>query len=338
MSLVCRAQTVLREEGLVPFLAKGTRYATTATRDILDRAVATPIKKARFERRHGTPVDVMERDWDYLILLDACRYDFFADQNTIDGELDSVFSAGSHSKEFCRKHFASREFYDTVYVTANGYGARIGAETFHDLVFTDESDAVADVDILHSTMQGLAPQTVSEAAVRAHERHPHRRLVVHFMQPHMPYLGDRAAELRRRVEQDGLVVRSRDPEKIAQYDVSNSDVVSGLDGAYRNGVITADELREVYAENLDIVLEHVTDLIDQLDGKVVVTADHGEYLGERGLAGHYEHEYTEALRKVPWLVVESDHRPKITTEPPTHTQVAEADAVEERLRTLGYTE
>jgi len=38
---------------------------------------------------------------------------------------------------------------------------------------------------------------------------------------------------------------------------------------------------EAYNENLDIVLTEIEALLDELDGKSVITADHGNLVGER---------------------------------------------------------
>lgn len=44
---------------------------------------------------------VMREEWDYLIILDACRYDYFAAiwENYFDGELEKRVSLGSGTLE-----------------------------------------------------------------------------------------------------------------------------------------------------------------------------------------------------------------------------------------------
>jgi len=338
MGLVHSGYRALKEEGPASPAVKASKYITTESKNTIRKRLLNYPRNRLFQRTHGPAVDVMEQDWDVLVILDACRYDIFAETVNIDGELTSINSRGSHSEEFCTAHFANRKHHDTVYVTANGYGARIGSESFHDLIFTDEDDSVSDVDVKHSTITGLAPSTVVDAAVNANNKYPNKRMIVHFMQPHMPYLGSKADELRRRVEDEGLVVRSRDPEKIEKYDTDEINVVSGLDGAFREGYITESELRQIYTENLEIVLEHVKELLEEVTGKVVITSDHGEHLGEDGLAGHFKYKYTEELRIVPWLVVDNGPRPEITEEEPVTSATVSEDAVEKRLKNLGYKE
>jgi len=326
---------VLREDGIYSFIKKSLKYCGDNLYNLVDRTALRPSKRFFFHRKYAKGIDIMARDWDYLIFLDACRYDIFRQYVNLDGELESVISKGSHSREFCKAHFDGQEYFDTVYVTANGYGAQIGESTFHDLIFTDEMDSVPDADVLHSTRSGLAPSTVYNAAVEAYEDYPDKRIIIHFMQPHMPYFGSKADALRRRVEKEGLTIRSRKKEKIDNSQ-RKENVESGLDGAFRKGYITAKELRKVYIENLQTVIPYIRRLLGELDGKIVVTSDHGEYLGEYGKAGHYEYEYSEELRMVPWLTVSSDSRPDITNEEPTDVSTIGEGTVEKRLAELGY--
>lgn len=58
---------------------------------------------------------------------------------------------------------------------------------------------------------------------------------------------------------------------------------------------TREAALELYEENLWIALEAAADLIPELDGRVVVTADHGEAFGEQGIWEHHI--------EVPWLKV-----------------------------------
>lgn len=60
---------------------------------------------------------------------------------------------------------------------------------------------------------------------------------------------------------------------------------------------------KAYEKNLEQVLEHVEELSNILEGKTVVTADHGDLLGENGLYGHPGNSNLKVLRKVPWDVI-----------------------------------
>jgi arylsulfatase A-like enzyme len=64
------------------------------------------------------------------------------------------------------------------------------------------------------------------------------------------------------------------------------------------------QIKQVYNANLRRALESVEELIESLDGKVVITADHGEMLGEKGLYSHPHGVYFKELVEVPWFVVD----------------------------------
>lgn len=317
------------------------RYST----DSLLNALQNPVElykevgrlwdQVRFGVTHPDAVDVMAEDWDYLLILDACRYDVFEDVNWIDGDLRSVISAGSHSEEFCEANFEGRTFSDTVYVTANAFGARIGDGVFHDLVYTGET-VNEDFVGWHAFSERMEPETIYRATLDAVETYPNKRVIAHFMQPHTPYLGERASEIRERVAEEGLIVRSRQPEKVEQYSLDDDDVVVSLKEAAELGYVSHEEIREVYVENLRLVLEHVASLVSELDGKVVITADHGEYLGEDGQLGHPKYSYGEAVREVPWLVVDSETRPEIVAEDSVKRSDVDDEDIEEHLKDLGY--
>jgi len=64
---------------------------------------------------------------------------------------------------------------------------------------------------------------------------------------------------------------------------------------------TRETVMSYHEENLRIALESIADLIDSLDGKVVVTADHGEAFGEQGVWEHHIETHIPPLVEVPWL-------------------------------------
>lgn len=254
-------------------------------------------------------IDVFEEDWDNLVILDACRYDEFVRCADLPGTTQHRKSRGSASKEFVRGNFAGKDLRDTVYVSANGWYAKLEAELETELFayrFTDR-------DIL----EGLTshPETVTNEALDAAEKHPHKRLVIHYMQPHRPFLGSTGRDLF-------------DPRQPFVDMMAASDA-------------THEDLRESYRENLDLVLQSVEDLLSTITGKTVITADHGELLGEREWPipirhyGHPEGVYIKTLTKVPWHIIEGEKRRTIKKDTPQSTDHDYHD-VEKNLKDLGY--
>lgn len=66
-------------------------------------------------------------------------------------------------------------------------------------------------------------------------------------------------------------------------------------------------LREIYKSNLEIALRYVTKLVRKLSGHIVVTADHGEFLGEYGMYGHPPGRKLPELIEVPWLEIDKSN-------------------------------
>jgi len=84
--------------------------------------------------------------------------------------------------------------------------------------------------------------------------------------------------------------------------------------------------------------------MENLAGKTVVTADHGQAIGERfrpvpiRYYGHPAGVYADPLVTVPWLVDNRGDRKEIVAESPQAEAYVEADIVSDRLEDLGYAE
>ncbi len=258
-------------------------------------------------------VDVFAADWDTLVILDACRYDAFRARSELPGDTERRVSRGSMTPEWVRANFANRRLHDTVYVTANGNYARVADEIDAELhrvvgLWEDEHRVGPDDAV-------LLPETVTEAAVDAYEQHPNKRLLVHYVQPHYPYVGPTGRE---------------------RFDPT--ETLTSLASA---GDLSSLPVRQAYRENLDLVLSEVERLLETVEGRTVVTSDHGELLGERLWPvpmrdyGHPGGIYVEDLVTVPWHVYESGGRRRVVSEPPVETTLDD-EAVRRNLRRLGY--
>lgn len=266
----------------------------------------------RFGARTHDPagLDVMAADWDVLVVLDACRYDTFAAVHDLPGTLRRVRSRGSHTSEFVWGNFAERSLHDAVYVTANVVpGLYDEALDFHHVerVFEDGFDGETGT---------VPPDAVAARARRAAERFPNKRLIVHYLQPHFPF-------------------RDAPVEGYGTMDFWDAVATGELS-------VSTERVYDWYRENLKWALSSVRDLLPALDGRVVVTADHGNAFGERSFPvpmrewGHPWGTYIDPLVEVPWLVRESDSRPRITEDPPTDQSGFDEEILRSRLEALGY--
>ncbi|QKY15560.1 hypothetical protein [Halorubrum sp. CBA1229] len=305
-------------------LFTGLRHPNRAVKYILSGARQT-VQNAYFRLKYGDGIDVTDRDWDNLILLDACRYDYFKEENHIEGDLEPVVSKGSRSWEFMMKNFEGNDLSDTVYVTANPFADQLSDDIFYTVepVFHDWYDDAGTV----------RPEKIVEAARSAQELYPQKRLIIHFMQPHDPYLGNTGAELRDRFNLHGWNKYHGHNNK--EHSQSGNSVWDKV----KTGEISHETLRTAYRENLNLVLEHADTLVTELDGRTVITADHGELLGDQWIGPQYGHPggvYTEDLCIVPWLVIESETRRVVKSEDPIGFDRLDETTRKDRLRDLGY--
>lgn len=263
-------------------------------------------------------VDVVAEEWDTLVLLDACRYDDFAAVHDLPGELEYRISRGSHTVEFLTGNFAGRELLDTVYVTASPQLSfkNIDAQ-FHAV------DNVWDGSGWDEELGTVRPETMAERALAAAERYPNKRLVVHFIQPHYPFIQD---------------------VDLFAGSLKDSGVLDIWGRQMRGDRETSPEaLRAAYRRNLVVALPAVRTLLETVPGRTVVTSDHGNMFGERAFPvpirewGHPPGIYTEPLVKVPWLVSDGE-RKEIEAAPANKRGVDASGNAEERLQALGYIE
>lgn len=270
--------------------------------------------------RQNDRIDIFEEDWDNLLILDGCRYDTFAERVKIDGELQSRHTHTSHSTEFIEHNFRGETHHDTVYITTNPYIHMIDPDSFYALVdMLDEWDAET---------QTVHPRDVVSEAIERAELYEDKRLIVHFMQPHYPFIGETGREIDHR----GFHGNDDEPTTPSIWRAMLYNMINAGD----------EQLETAYRENLDIVLEEVERLLDHIDGKTVITSDHGNMLGER-LApfyfkayGHPQGVRCQALNHLPWFVPTFDSRRETTTDEPVLVEHSDEEKIDERLTALGY--
>ena len=259
-------------------------------------------------------VNVMEENWDFLIVLDACRYDYFSEvyRDFFDGKLEKIISVGCSTVEWLKRSFT--DYYsDVIYISANPYiNSKVGIEGFyakrHFYRVVDVWDFGWD-----NELGTVPPREVNKAALKQYLKHPEKRFIIHYLQPHAPYLSDKFRQkgYEKLNPEDGQVLSSITGyrrvnryfesminvagtllsklnivesswalrEKIGLPPISPMDIVRRKYG--KSGLI------EAYKENLKIVLGYVAKLCSRLPyKKIVITSDHGELLGEEGA---YEH-------------------------------------------------
>jgi hypothetical protein len=157
------------------------------------------------------------------------------------------------------------------------------------------------------------------------------------MQPHTPYLSEEAAKIRQKLsEQDVFFDRFHTKSEIQEAKSQGKIVVDSLMTATERGYVSLEKLEKLYKENLELVLCEVEGLVDTLDGKTVITADHGEHLGEGGEFAHPKGKYNRTLREVPWLELPFDDRRNVFEGEPVNETAVSQEGIDQQLEALGY--
>lgn len=259
---------------------------------------------------------IRHREFDALIILDACRYDVFSEiaYRYLDGELKLVISPGSTTIEWLKNVWQDRLWNDTVYVSAspliNKRGLLNSFDTrnkFLDIIEVWDWGWDEKLCTVPPYKVNLAVKiTMIKMRLRKLLYPRDYKLVIHYVQPHSPYIALRHA-----------VAKIAEDEKLSKYvkDIAvrklkrftgkfSIDYI--LLGLLKDVLKKDEEVRKAlynaYRKNLEWVLEHVAELSTYLDGKIVITADHGELLGEHGLYFHPDLPLP-ILRIVPWFII-----------------------------------
>ncbi|MGQ3413126.1 hypothetical protein [Natrinema versiforme] len=280
----------------------------------------------------------LESEWDYCLVLDACRYDVFSEvyDEYLDGTLEKRWSVGSSTPEWAYRTFTGD--HDIAYFSGNPFindlgiplnELKWGASCDYEWSATEHISDVFDVwkTGWDDDLGTVPPESIAEAFRNNTEAVEQAdRTVLHYMQPHAPYLsrgkgqklkqiqkGIRKQEEAEKAETDGGgalsslgdTIRPKVEDKLEGSELAQkAGLWLELDPAdlVKNG--TREAALELYEENLRIALESVSELVDELDGRVVVTADHGEAFGEEGVWEHHIETHIPPLMEVPWLEVE----------------------------------
>lgn len=246
-------------------------------------------------------------DWRYLIILDACRYDVFAElAQERYGREPVKADTRCHITAWWYRKFWSREDTPVHLISANpvpfsssrGWNAY---RRFRTAIWADPAGSAVKTrpELTHVLGDFQKPgNSIFDPAfaLRIFEatKIPGERYVIHLVPPHLPFLGRRGRALFARL---GLNIDGdqRIYKCIQEY---------GRAGHW-------DELRECYIENVEYALDALERFRHLFaDGKTVITSDHAELIGEPSFDenGIYRHgrnskipELFQVLRTVPWM-------------------------------------
>ena len=228
----------------------------------------------RYLARYYKPIKVINMDWDYLIVLDACRFDFLSrilNRNCF-SSIYAGLSVASNTREWLLKNFDSY-FKDVVYVSANPYISNVEYKGFNGSKHFYRVEPIWSYG-WNEALGTVHPRTVYEVTLRLVKKYPQHRFIIHFIQPHSPYIGRKGSAIKEFIR-----------KKVGNTKYKEEYIHKLIDFVWE-GKIDIYDIIDAYIENLQIVMDYVYRLIDNLYGKVVITSDHGEAFGEKGVFFH----------------------------------------------------
>ena len=258
-------------------------------------------------------------DWnsEIIVLLDACTGELLKevseDYDWLPDSIHTVRSPASHSAEFARLLAEAPESWleETAVITTNELANQnLPTEKLHSYRHVSK-------EAWDDGLDRPDPQTVTDHGVEFWRNHSNDcdRMILWYMVPHAPL---------RSFAND-----SRFYESVTFHEESRDNVWHLV----RTGKLKIDEVWEGYIDNLRWGLEQLNILQDSIDGEILITADHGNAFGERGVYGHPEGVPIQAIRNVPAVKIQGEdngeYNPKINEE---ETSVD----IEDRLFALGY--
>jgi len=251
-----------------------------------------------------------------------------------------VISSGTHTTEWFKNTFTSY-YPNCYYISANPF---ISSRNVLRLDYEPSKhfEKVIDCwDYLWDDYLGtVLPWDLTREALSIILRNPHKRFVIHYIQPHSPYIALLGYEKRLYpdvvpsrqgiLNQNGSRVTSELNflGKILRYVKWSLPLLVGheknakireilrlppaepFEATLRilGRIKSNDVIRYLYTVNLILVLESASLLVIKIlekfpEKRIVITSDHGELLGE---GGYYEHEsmvYVPQLLEVPFFIV-----------------------------------
>ena len=270
------------------------------------------------------PQNVMADDWKYLIVLDACRFDSFRKlfSRFLTGDLEPRNAGAIWTLEWLQKNFT--DYYeDVAYISSVWFCNSLETVKRRHWRFSGAEHFVKVYDawrwLWNDNVGTVLPWDLSRLARRTILKHPEWRFIIHFLQPHAPYLS--LVDSVHHVHNRGNVPVISAKKALLRHFIRLYQEIFGVQSLWNmmkrfnmrprtsleeSWRVAGSNLVSHYEKNLQITLFFVHRLIQRLPpGKIVLTSDHGELLGEQGWWGHSPPKpRIPALLIVPWFEVD----------------------------------
>lgn len=228
---------------------------------------------------------IHETKWDLLIILDACRADIFQEiyPEFLDGVYQTVISPEIPTPEWVAYCFPRK--YDIIYCSGNPY---INEVWRHPVTGYLAIEHFLSVDHVFDwgwekvkNIETVPPWSINRSIYANIDfGYP---LIGHYMQPHPPYIGETSLDIGSFHHARNVVLKTSSRGR--PFGVKE----------YRDA-----RLIRAYKDNLRLVLDYVSIFAEE-DLDIIITADHGELLGEYSDFGHAKK--VPEVTHVPWLIL-----------------------------------
>jgi hypothetical protein len=271
--------------------------------------------------RYPIGTNVFDREWDVLVVLDACRVDSLRGMsNEYDWiqDVESTRSVGSMSPEWMLQTFSEarrEDIQDTALVAANIWASRIFDERYHKKGTHDHDvihkgrpawkpvpkdafgyfEQVYPIDHQNDRLhpKGQIPHITTDRAIAVGREQDFDRLIVHYGLPHLPLIADAIDWSPGELSTSELMSGPKATRDLHPFEQTF--------GPAQNDEIPASQARELFNRNLRLGLEYVEILLSNIDAETVaITADHGEGFGENGVWNHPFGYPFSPIKTVPW--------------------------------------
>jgi len=304
--------------------------------------LAETVMSVGLNSRFPVGTHVLEKEWDVLVILDTCRVDAMevvGEEYDFVRDVGRIWSRGGSSPEWIAHTFDNeyREILKNTAVLSANPKMEVVLEdrvykpekhTIHHKRFFrygdwnlvkpsdlaryeslwkyDPQDENIESDLM--SKQTL-PRIVTDRCIDVMRNEDHDRVILHYMQPHYPYISNAINEQR----------------SLYEYEVRPEAIKT----AGREKVFKA------YLDHLRYVMDDIRILLNNINAdKVAITADHGDAFGEFHMYGHDPGRVHPQVRYVPWVETTATDTGEYT--PHIDPLEDESRSTEEQLRALGY--
>jgi hypothetical protein len=267
-------------------------------------------------------MDIIKKtNWDILVILDACRIDAFHNilmmqDNKFSNYLKKTFkhfdyifvnSEVSDTMEWLEYHW--NDYHDDIFyisgnphVNSHGIGHYDARKHFRKILdawdtgFSKSTQRIEPMEILKMSNDIIDSYT------------EFNKFIIHFMQPHSPYIFD-----KKKLTINDLI----DKMPKGSYRIYNffrmNKIINRINMKYFKGAALLEnqyskvydnkEIINAYNNNLKTLIDPLYNLLTKYKYRnIIITADHGELLGEYGRYGHGGKLVPE-LTNVPFLYI-----------------------------------